>query len=90
MLHATPIRCRYRPSRRDCAYGLRVKLGQKIFLVTIAVLLCAGVALFEYAVSRDQAHFKQARNQCERDCIQDSGGPQFCRDLCAKHPDHYP
>jgi hypothetical protein len=62
----------------------------KFFLAGAAVLLCLGAALFEYATERDQQHFRDARNMCERGCIQDSGGPQFCRDLCVKHPDHYP
>jgi hypothetical protein len=62
----------------------------KLLLISVAVLLCLGVAFFEYAVDRDQQHFRAAKNVCERECIQDSGGPEFCSNLCREHPARYP
>jgi len=44
----------------------------------IAVLaILAAVQLFS-----GQNQFKQAANQCERDCMQDSGGLEYCRQAC--------
>ena len=60
------------------------------FILAAIVLLGLGVGFFNYASNRDQAHFRAAKNPCERECIQDSGGPDFCRKLCAEHPQHYP
>ena len=62
----------------------------KYFLITVAALLCLAVALFKYSVYRDQTNFSEAKNDCERGCIQDSGGFPQCREVCAAHPDHYP
>jgi hypothetical protein len=62
----------------------------KYILVTVAVLACMVIALFAYAVYRDQKNFSEAKNDCERGCIQDSGGFPQCREVCAAHPDHYP
>ena len=59
-------------------------------LVVFAVLFGIAVALFTYAYLADQQRFREARNDCERGCVQDSGGFPQCRDVCAAHPDHYP
>ena len=63
---------------------------RKFLLATLALLLCLGVVLFEYATERDQQQFRAAKNKCERECIQDSGGLKFCQDLCTQHPNRYP
>ena len=62
----------------------------KFLLAAAAALLCLGAVLFEYAADRDQQRFRAAKNACERGCIQDSGGPEFCRGLCLQHPNRYP
>ena len=62
----------------------------KFLLIAAAVLICLGAAFFEYAIDRDQQHFRAAKNECERECIQDSGGLEFCRNLCREHPTRYP
>jgi len=70
--------------------GNQVRRVLKYISVTVAVLVCLAVALFEYSVYRDQKNFSEAKNACERGCIQDSGGFPQCREACANHPDHYP
>ena len=67
-----------------------MKPGWKILLIIAVLLNGLGVWFVNYAIDRDQQHFRDARNVCERDCIQDSGGPQYCRALCVQHPDRYP
>lgn len=62
----------------------------KYSLGFLAALICLGVALFQYSYHADQQRFREAKNECERGCIQDSGGFPQCRDICAAHPDHYP
>jgi len=62
----------------------------KLALAAVVVLACVVVALFEYSVYRDQKNFSEAKNACERACIQDSGGFPACREVCATHPDRYP
>jgi hypothetical protein len=62
----------------------------KFLLISAAALLCLGMVLFEYTTDRDQQHFQAAKNTCERQCMQDSGGVKFCRDLCVQHPNRYP
>lgn len=62
----------------------------KYVLAIIALLAGLIIALFEYSTYRDQKNFGEARNECERGCIQDSGGFPQCREVCAAHPDHYP
>ena len=62
----------------------------KYVLAVVAVLVGLAVALFWYALDRDQKNFEQAKNKCEVGCIQDSGGFPDCRNYCASHPDHYP
>ena len=62
----------------------------KYILISVAALLFLAIALFEYSVYRDQKKFSEAKNDCERGCIQDSGGFPQCREICAAHPDRYP
>lgn len=62
----------------------------KYVLAILAAFFCLAVGLFEYASNRDQKNFEAAKNPCEVGCIQDSGGLEQCRQLCASHPDHYP
>jgi hypothetical protein len=62
----------------------------KYTLGIVAVLVCLAAALLVYSFLADQERFSEARNECERGCIQDSGGFPQCREYCADHPDHYP
>lgn len=59
-------------------------------LAGAAILLGLAAALFEYSTQQDRQRFAQARNACERGCIQDSGGLEQCREHCKGHPDRYP
>jgi cytochrome c-type biogenesis protein CcmE len=61
----------------------------KYILAIAAVLICAAVMLFIYAVHQDQERFREAKNDCERNCLQDSGGLMQCREVCTHHPNHY-
>ena len=67
-----------------------MKSGWKILLIIAVLLIGLGVWFVNYAIDRDMQHFRDAKTVCERDCIQDSGGPQYCRALCAAHPNRYP
>jgi hypothetical protein len=60
-----------------------------ILAVTVA-FICLVAALLAYSTYEDQKNFNAAKNACERGCIQDSGGIDQCRQVCTKHPDHYP
>jgi hypothetical protein len=62
----------------------------KYLLAAAAVLVCLVAALWEYSSYNDQKNFAAAKNACERGCIQDSGGIDQCRQVCAPHPDYYP
>jgi hypothetical protein len=62
----------------------------KYILVAMAVFVCFVLALWNYSFYEDQRNFGAAKNACERGCIQDSGGIDQCRQVCTKHPDHYP
>ncbi len=59
-------------------------------MAVTAAVLCLAAALFEYSFYADQKRFAAAKNDCERGCIQDSGGLDQCREYCAHHPNHYP
>jgi len=61
----------------------------KYILVFVAIAIGAAVALFLYAVHEDQQRFREAQNDCERNCLQDSGGLMQCREICTHHPNHY-
>jgi hypothetical protein len=62
----------------------------KYVLAAIALFLCFAIGLWQYSAYEDQKNFSAARNDCERGCIQDSGGIKDCRVVCVQHPDHYP
>jgi hypothetical protein len=62
----------------------------KYIVVAAAVVVCLGVALWQYSYYEDQRNFGAAKNACERGCVGDSGGIEQCRQVCASHPDHYP
>ena len=62
----------------------------KIVLIVAAVFLGLVIALFQDSVNRDRERFAAAKNDCERACIQDSGGLEDCRKYCASHPSSYP
>jgi hypothetical protein len=61
----------------------------KYVLLVLAALVASVVALFMWSFEHDQEQFRAAKNQCERDCIQDSGSIETCRPYCAGHPDTY-
>ena len=62
----------------------------KYILAVMAALLGLAIALFEYSSYADHQRFSAAKNDCERGCIQDSGGLDQCRKYCVDHPSHYP
>ena len=61
---------------------------RKILLV-VAALLGLAIVVFVCSFYADQQRFRAAANPCERDCLQDSGGLDDCRKLCASHPMTY-
>ncbi len=61
----------------------------KYILAFVAIAIVAAVLLFAYAVHEDQQRFREAKNDCERNCLQDSGGLKQCRETCTHHPNHY-
>ena len=46
----------------------------KYILGVAAAFMCLAVALFEWSSYTDEKRFGAAKNECERKCIQDSGG----------------
>jgi hypothetical protein len=62
----------------------------KYVLAVVAAFICLLMALLAYSYRHDQKNFDAAKNACERGCIQDSGGIEQCRLVCAEHPDRYP
>jgi hypothetical protein len=58
----------------------------KIILLAAAALLGLVLVVFFGFFSADQESTRAARNPCERDCLQDSGGLVGCRQECASHP----
>jgi hypothetical protein len=61
----------------------------KKILLFVAAVLGLIVVVFFYPVYADQRRLRAAANPCERDCLQDSGGLDDCRKLCASHPMTY-
>jgi hypothetical protein len=59
-------------------------------LILAAVFIGLVGALLAWSFHADQQRFKAAENDCERACIQDSGGLDSCRKVCVSHPDRYP
>jgi hypothetical protein len=56
--------------------------------VLVAVL---GVALLALALGCDRTRQDSVNlTQCERDCINDSGGKGWCADYCKKHSTYGP
>ena len=72
------------------ALGKNVRRIVKYMLILAAVLIFLVILLFEWSSHADQERFQAAKNDCERGCIQDSGGLDQCRATCASHPDRYP
>lgn len=70
--------------------GKRMRHVLNYILAITALLLGLAVALFEYSSYTDRQRFSAAKNDCERGCIQDSGGLEQCRKVCVGHPDRYP
>jgi len=70
--------------------GNRMRRFLKYTVGVVVAFVCLAIALFEYSYHADQQRFRAAQNDCERGCIQDSGGFPQCREVCAGHPDHYP
>lgn len=62
----------------------------KYVLILTAVFIGLVTLLLTWSFHADQARFKAAKNDCERACIQDSGGLDQCRQVCISHPDRYP
>jgi hypothetical protein len=62
----------------------------KLLLGIAVAAIGLAFALFEWSADADQKRFAAAKNECERKCIQDSGGLEQCRAECAPHPDRYP
>ena len=62
----------------------------KYLSILAAVLLSLVILVLAWSIYTDQQRFDAAKNYCERACIQDSGGLDQCRDICAHHPDRYP
>jgi len=48
------------------------------------------ILVLAWSFNADQQRFGAAKNNCERACIQDSGGLDQCREICVHHPDRYP
>jgi hypothetical protein len=59
-------------------------------LILAAVFVSLVALLLAWSFHADQERYKAAKNDCERACIQDSGGLESCRQVCVSHPDHYP
>ncbi len=64
------------------------RVSKKILLV-VALPLGLVIVVFFYSTHTDQQRFRAAANPCERACLQDSGGLDDCRKLCASHPMTY-
>jgi hypothetical protein len=62
----------------------------KSMMIVMAVFMCLFVGLWEWSSHADHQRFHAAKNDCERGCIQDSGGLDQCRAICVHHPDRYP
>ena len=62
----------------------------KYILILTAVCICMVILLLAWSFHADQQRFGAAKNDCERGCIQDSGGLDQCRKICVDHPNRYP
>ena len=62
----------------------------KYIVIPTAVFVGLVILLLAWLFHADQERFGAAKNDCERGCIQDSGGLDQCRLICVNHPDRYP
>jgi hypothetical protein len=71
---------------------MRRSLKHLLVITTTAFvgLVIVVFVLFAWSVHADQQRFRAAKNDCERGCIQDSGGLDECRKMCVSHPNRYP
>ena len=60
-----------------------------VWILTAAVMSLV-ILVLAWSFNADQQRFGAAKNNCERACIQDSGGLDQCREICVHHPDRYP
>jgi hypothetical protein len=67
-----------------------VRRAVKYTLVLTAMSICMVMLLLAWSNRADQQRFQSAKNDCERGCIQDSGGLEECRKTCVDHPNRYP
>jgi hypothetical protein len=58
-------------------------------LLAMALLVGLVIAIYFYSANAEQKRFRAAANPCELDCLQDSGGLDDCRKVCASHPMTY-
>lgn len=72
------------------SWGKGVRRTVKYGLILVALFIGLVVLLLAGSFQADQQRFRAAKNDCERACIQDSGGLEQCREICVSHPDHYP
>ena len=71
-------------------YGELMRPIVKYVVILTAVFAGLVVLLLAWSIHADQERFGAAKNDCERGCIQDSGGLDQCRQVCVNHPDRYP
>ena len=62
----------------------------KYVVILTAVFAGLVILLLTWSIDAGQERFGVAKNDCERGCIQDSGGLDQCRQICVYHPDRYP
>jgi hypothetical protein len=67
-----------------------VRRTVKYVVIFMAVFICMIMLLLTWSFHADQQRFRAAKNDCERGCIQDSGGLDGCRKICVDHPNRYP
>ncbi len=67
-------------------------MGPFVKYIVILTAVFAGLVVLVLAWSfyADQERFGAAKNDCERGCIQNSGGLDQCRQICVIHPNRYP
>jgi hypothetical protein len=86
--HVESTNCRHNASQVTERVNVRRKVRYALILAGSLVCLVVLVLLWSFHV--DQQQFLAARNDCERGCIQDSGGLDECRKICLDHPNRYP
>jgi hypothetical protein len=68
----------------------QVRRAVKYILGLAAAFIGMVTLLLAWSFHADQQRFRAAKNDCERGCIQDSGGLEDCRKICVDHPNRYP